>query len=396
MEMKTGNYWWFVLGHEPLLSAAEIYSLMNKEAYNASSFLYEPPILRIKAMIYPADLIKRLGGTIKIAAQERENLDENGLLESMEQELLKIKGKIIFGISLYSHETTKVGEWGKMIKRNLKGNGKSVRFVFNNEPILSSVSVEKNKLTSSGKEFLIQKQGNKYSFAVTKSVQPFESFSQRDYGRPGRDSFSGMLPPKLAMMLINLAGMSKEKILMDPFCGSGTILTEAKLLGHDNLLGSDISAKAIEDTKKNLNWATGNENSIRLICSGVEQISKHVDPHSIDAIVTEPYLGKPLKGKEKESDLSSEADELLNIYLEAFKEFKKILRPDGKVVFIIPRLYYGNNWISISDKLVPKIQEVGFKIVKNLPDNISQKPFILYRRTGQFVGREVWSFALTK
>src|SRR5205823_3602162 len=86
------------------------------------------------------------------------------------------------------------------------------------------------------------------------AVQPFEQFSARDFGRPGRDDLSGMLPPKLAIIMINLAANDTISVLLDPFCGSGTILSEALLLGYKNLIGSDISEKAVADTKTNLDW----------------------------------------------------------------------------------------------------------------------------------------------
>ena len=52
--------------------------------------------------------------------------------------------------------------------------------------------------------------------------------------------------------MINLA-LSQNidyKNLLDPLRGSGTILTEAAVMGYQNLYGSDISRKAITDTKE--------------------------------------------------------------------------------------------------------------------------------------------------
>lgn len=47
-------------------------------------------------------------------------------------------------------------------------------------------------------------------------------------------------------------------VILDPFCGSGTILTEAMLINYKNLIGADISPKAINDTKKNIEWIIRN------------------------------------------------------------------------------------------------------------------------------------------
>ena len=35
-------------------------------------------------------------------------------------------------------------------------------------------------------------------------MQDFEQWGARDYGRPSRDAVRGMLPPKLARMMVNL------------------------------------------------------------------------------------------------------------------------------------------------------------------------------------------------
>ena len=51
-------------------------------------------------------------------------------------------------------------------------------------------------------------------------VQPFKVLSKRDFGRPARDDHSGMLPPKLAQIMINLARRNDDistKTILDPF-----------------------------------------------------------------------------------------------------------------------------------------------------------------------------------
>ena len=121
-------------------------------------------------------------------------------------------------------------------------------------PTLSSVVVEQNKLTTAqGAEIVIVQFDKKLFLGKTIAVQPFKELSFRDYGRPARDDYSGMLPPKLAQIMLNLSGAKPADTILDPFCGSGTILTEAMLMGYQDLVGSDVSSKAIEDTGKNIN-----------------------------------------------------------------------------------------------------------------------------------------------
>jgi tRNA G10 N-methylase Trm11 len=209
-----------------------------------------------------------------------------------------------------------------------------------------------------------------------------------------------MLPPKLALMLFNLANIDQNETLLDPFCGSGTIVSEALLRGHKKIIATDLSEKAISDTKTNIAWLKNSRDALSVDAFksevvDVKKISEHVSPGTIDAVVTEPYLGKPLRGNELEDELKIQAADLSNLYFSAFSEFKKILRPGGRVVFIIPRFFHRSGSVLISDKLVPSIQKLGFTAQPLLPKEFSTQPFILYRRSDQRVGREIWKFTIS-
>lgn len=401
---------WFILGRESLIAAAEIDAVLGLKTYD-----YSPPILKVdgqKSIVgaslarddnyktfQPHDLINRLGGTIKIAEEIADNVGREEMKERIFSELRKVEGKINFGISIYDAQIMlkEIKDLGLEIKRALKNEGRSVRYVENKESMLSSVAVEKNGLTLRGREFLIEKKGNKYSIAKTEAVQPFEEFSARDFGRPGRDDLSGMLPPKLAMILINLAQIHLDSTLLDPFCGSGTILSEALLLGYNNLVGSDISEKAIADSKKNIEWVaqkfqiSNDKFQIKYQISNVENLNTIISANSIDAIITEPYLGKPLRGQETKQELISQAKQLKDLYLQAFQQFYQILKPKGKIVFIVPRFKYAGEWITID--INEEISASGGKKTgfKALPFFEGHLHFV-YFRPNQKVAREIWRF----
>ena len=114
----------------------------------------------------------------------------------------------------------------------------------------------------------------------------------------------------------------------------------------------------------------------------------------MDAIVTEPYLGPPLTGQETGEHIRKNISELTDLYLAAFQEFKRILKPAGAVVFLIPRFFVKGKWLTISDAILPKIKKLGFTPEPLLPKKIHSEPFLTYRRPGQRVGREIWKFKL--
>ncbi|MFA6486460.1 MAG: DNA methyltransferase [Candidatus Magasanikbacteria bacterium] len=412
---------WFILGRESLLSAAEIAAVLNLPQTDIRiNIILEA---EIPAGLSPALLITRLGGTVKIARLLGKNLSYDKLIETIVERLNHQSGKIEFGVSVYNSRDPKLSEsLGKAVKRIVKSTGKNARYVYNREPVLSSVTVAKNGLDKSDGEYIIfENKTGSYDVAVTEAVQPFEEFSERDFGRPGRDDVSGMLPPKLAMMMINLAQVKTNAVVFDPFCGSGTIITEAALMGYTNLVGSDLSEKAISDTKKNIEWMRershtnyhpdrhsdchpdrhserspkgGVEESMvaspRLFQADATDFGGKIPARSIDAIIAEPYMGKPLSGRESETQLLDQMDELKTLYLSAFKEFTKILKPKAIVVFIIPRFRTRNDWMVMGIK--EDIKKLGFMPKPLSPGHDS----LLYARSTQRVGREVFRFIFSK
>src|SRR3989339_530659 len=236
--------YFFILGNNPTLSIAEIFSIVSEiEDYN---FLNSDClVIESKKEINIPKLIQRLGGTIKIGEIRDEASSANYnkiqcVLNNIVQE-----GKHKFNVKRFAMET----------KKYLKELNISCRWVISREKTLSSVVVETNKLlTEKGAEIVLIQKGSKILIGKTGAVQDFKALSFRDYDRPARDSKSGMLPPKLAQILINLSGGETEDVILDPFCGSGTVVMEAALIGYKNILGSDISEKAVSDTRENIEW----------------------------------------------------------------------------------------------------------------------------------------------
>jgi len=393
MELKFKKNW-FLLGNFPFISAAELSAVLK---LREDDYLIEQNFLFCDKQIgNPGELIQRLGGTIKIGVFAGTADTTEQLVEKITNIIADSNGKIIFGISAYFGDSSETSQWvynlGKTIKKELKNNKLSCRYVFNRESVLSSVTVQKNNLVEKGFEFLVIKNNKKYYFAKTEAVQQFEEWSRRDIGRPERDQKSGMLPPKLARMMINISGASPSSILLDPFCGSGTIINEAAVLGYKKIIGTDISEKAVRDAKNNINWL-GQKNNANIFQSDVEFLDKKIQTAFVDAVVTEPYLGKPLKGNEKKEILLEQVEELKKIYVKAFTAFKIIVKPKGTVIFIIPRFRYKNEWITIDCQ--KNIEKLGFIAESFYGNNKQKHSFLLYSRFDQRVGREIWKFKKT-
>lgn len=398
--------YFFVLGSNPTLSSAEIAAVFGDKNYDLlpNNIL----IVDIEKELSVKKLIYHLGGTIKIGKVigELENLNLQKILEIIKQNLpSKFDGKFKFGFSDYSHKKINLKVLGMETKKFLSENNISSRWVTSREAVLSSVVVEQNKLIDKGIEIILAGR-EKIIIGQTLAVQPFKDLSFRDYGRPARDDMSGMLPPKLAQIMINLAGIKNhEVLLLDPFCGSGTILTEAMLMNFTNLLGADIAVKAVEDTKKNIEWTIKNYElpnssngsqvtNYELINKDVLDLSESVKENSVNAIITEPYLG-PQRGRVEFKKVIALLEDL---YSKSLIEFYKILKTGGRVVMVWPMFTKSSlDKGGAGDYSLLNINYNGFKIINPIPDSLrnnkliklTNRNTIIYGREGQKVWREI-------
>lgn len=365
-----------MLGQSAELAKEELISFLGSVENSGPSFALATSPKK------PAELIKNLGGTIKIA-QYIDTIDDLSPLFDIWLANINIEsGKTNFGFSLYNDKKNypAIKKISMAIKKDLKSQGHKCRFVSSREPILSSVIVTKNNLINN--ELLIIRNNNQYIIGITRAVQDFASYGLRDMERPNRDDKSGLLPPKIAQIMLNLAGPDRQKNILDPFCGSGTILQEAALLGFNQIYGSDISKKAISDSQANLDWLAKKfaiKINYEIRKSDINNLSENFKNNSIDLIVTEPFMGdaRQVSRAYKISDLKNIQTELQKLYHKSFLEFKKILKPGGVVIFIFPEFVIKNDSLKTLDEYI--IANIGFRLNKNL----------VYFRPDQKVRRQI-------
>jgi tRNA (guanine10-N2)-dimethyltransferase len=130
-----------------------------------------------------------------------------------------------------------------------------------------------------------------------------------------------MLKPKLARLLINLTGAQKQ--LLDPFCGTGSVLIEASVLGLKPI-GSDIERKMVWYSKINTEHFKAPSELKQLDATQLETAFK---ANSIEAIACDPPYGKSstLAGKK-----------LQELYPAFLESAHKILKSGARLVMIRP------------------------------------------------------------
>ncbi len=418
------NYF-FILGRDPALSVAEIISVLNRLSvkHSLKYFSQEALIVETETDLSKMSLMNVLGGTVKFGKVISEvGLDES---EKKFEEVISAKslrknflpeypGKLHTGISIYdaggeklllSSLTDQLKDLNVVVKKNLQADGLKIGFVQIKDRYLSSVSVEKNELLKKGAEIVFLVSKDKILIGKTLEVQKFAEFTFRDMARPEKDKRSGIMPPKLARMMINLSETASVGVLLDPFCGSGTILQEAVTMGYRQIHGTDISQKAVSDSQKNIHWLLGHIHNaerssynIKIGEADARRLSEKFSRNSVDAIVTEPYLGPAFFEKPKFLTVNRLLPELGSLYLAAFGSFGKILQKDGKVVIIFPAFNVEGKWQFMD--ILPQIQRNGF-IQKDLLSSVVQTAYpayqkdrrsVVYGGKEQFVRREILVF----
>lgn len=364
------------LGRETELSSAEFSAVLAEHQIEVISKKIHKTLLIVetKQECDIPSLMKQLGGTILIAKEHPFAATADSIADLLES--ITSVGKIHFSL----HASKRATQLALAIKKELKSRGRSVRYV---APKNTATIIHNN--LDNGKGDLHIYEGNVF---LTEAVQDIEGFSFRDYERPCTDSKSGMLPPKLSRIMINLAGGKNITSLHDPFCGSGTLLMEAMDLGIPKLSGSDLSPKAIHDSEKNLEWLIKQDETytshFSVMQADASVLSSVVLPGSISAIATEPYMGKPLKGNESLSTLQKQAKDLQELYNATLHEMHKVLRTTGTIVMIFPSFRWKNTWI-------PTVPEDALQTVFSVKEYEGRR-FLRYHRPDQHLARDIWTF----
>jgi tRNA G10 N-methylase Trm11 len=377
-----------ILGRQPKLGLTELESI-----YGATHIR---PLTHGALLDIPTQDInfKRLGGTIKIA-QVLTILPNNNWRDILQYLMDKIpehmqyqpEGKFTLGLSIYGlsvslNEQTK----GLMtLKRVIRSTGKSVRIIPNKTPTLNSAQVLHNKLTTKGAwELLLVKDGPKTILAQTFFVQDIDAYAARDQVRPARDARVGMLPPKLAQMMINLANPPKEALVLDPFCGTGVVLQEALLMGLE-VFGTDLEPRMIEYSKKNLDWLAQNYSLPSTHYSlSTGDATDFKWPENIGAVISEIYLGRPLSAIPSSEELHKIANDVNTIFKKFMNNLSRQLKPGTKLCLAVPSWKTKNGFVHLP--ALDNLSNLGYNQVdfKSATDKD-----LVYFREDQVVARQL-------
>ena len=394
----------FLLGRNFKLSRAEllnfcdeIYAEPDKSLFIGKNLKFENPrnLPRKQEQLF----LDRLGGTIRFGkilgefASQKEVVDqivtiiEQSTLEKIQnRETDKVSLVPKVGLSIFGGGKSLLGNFMGDIKVFFADQQKKVRIENFNGKNMTSGQIFDRRLLLKGNDFVIWKKGNTFLLAQTVANQNLRNYTLRDRKKSFRDAKMGMLPPKLAQILINLSKPTNGEIIIDPFCGSGTVNVEAAIMGFKTE-GSDLNASYIKGAENNFTEMSA---KFRYEADkgtfSVGDVLEKDWKNKSGIICTEGFLGTNFTKTPTLMEIESNARVILKLWTDFFKQLKD---SDIKTVSLcLPCWYFKGKEISISTKLEQAIKETSFTLT---PLFRRRKTFI-YKRDKTFVAREIGVF----
>lgn len=432
-----------ITGRLPELSIAELEALYGARAIQR---------IHDHALVDARVDFARLGGTVKLAKHIAtvDSTNPQKVFDYCKKALSVYidgfpEGKIKLGVSMYglSMPVQKQNANVLTLKKTIKQLGRSVRAVPNTENALSSAQTYHNALTSPvGLELVFVAHDNKTYIGHVSHVQDIDSYTLRDRGRPKRDAFVGMLPPKLAQTIINLAvgswelgvgtsqdssrdntttritedsvsrqpagqpeaigepeahykelseetrgvvlGQGVAPVILDPFCGTGVILQEASLMGYD-VYGTDISEKMVRFSRDNLNWALEKFNLHIDRQLEIADAIDHTWRQPISAVACEGYLGQPLGGQHPTAEKLAEIIHDCNHILRGFlKNIAPQLTAGTRLCIAVPAWFVNDTYHHLP--VIEELASLGFDRINFTHVDTGK---LIYSRDEQITHREL-------
>lgn len=400
------NEYVFFLGSHPALSAIEVVAALTygKTSFSISVYTKEYLILSTDQELSPS-LLTRLGGTSRIArtiatAPELPTpVELLGLFPALPP-------KLAVGFSsLLTSQNIDLEKYGIETKKAARQMQIKVKFIIpaGKKRQLNAAQVLFNALyRSPNMEITFLEHDGNIRVVQTLAVQDIGKYEVRDTQRPARDARVGMLPPKLAQIMMNVAvGTSgaETPAILDPFCGSGTIPQEAWLLNIQSV-GADASSNMIAASEKNLAWLYDRfPVKEELQPELVEHDSRQPYPEhwngTFDAVVTEPFLGTPLSAPLSRSELATWQAPVIELYTKTFQNLHPVLKENGIVLFLFPAANVeGDGYTPLPHSIFDEISKAGYSMVQLVPEALqnfvspTDRGTLMYSRPDALVARE--------
>src|SRR3989344_5689034 len=222
----------FILGRDFELSLLEIVSYLKARGVN---FLLKEKNKQFAVFSLPvldfAKMGNSLGGTIKIGE----------VITNFDNLYMGTENKVVYSLNIFTQDEAFISD----VEYSLKAYFKKEKI-----KAISRKNLERKPSRSASMDIELIL----FSNQTAKVINVFnpKEYKQRDETRPHFDA-AKVTSLRLAKILINLAQLKPSQTLLDPFCGTGSILQEGVLQGIYSI-GVDFDKRTLDQAEKNLEW----------------------------------------------------------------------------------------------------------------------------------------------
>lgn len=391
-----------LLGHQPALTKAELAARLP-DIHFGHTFDGQYAIFET-AQELDQEFLDSIGGTILIARKldaQPKSLDD--IPNVLSQELTKTKGKATFSLRLHGVSSSDGRQLFRACKNLLKQQGKPSRYIGNEHEAAKAIQLHDEDVLDPkhGCELMILRDKEHRWIGRTVAAQNVKAYTLRDIGKPVRDTTVGLLPPKLAQMMLNFGQylltqkggkVPKQPTVLDPFCGTGVIPLEVLHRGW-HALASDKELKAVNGCRKNIEWARKTYKILKKDSEDTVWKQDATEPFELknlpDIIVTEGSLGPALRSRPMLKDAERITKSMERLEMNFLENCKKTL-PGVPIVMMWP-VWYTQKRPTFLTKVFEACHALGYRPVlpPHTSPNVDGRFSLVYRRPEQFVGREI-------
>jgi len=353
----------------------------------------------VKKLEQTGSIIKFGNFVFKVGVSEKKELNDN-LAKIIDEIYVKYLPKrqrqLKLSLNIQTNDDTQKAELSEGIRKIIRTISQEKRFPVKVLPTkkeayeLTPFDYNKENLPSRGVELHLFVIKSKIYFGSTRWVtNPFKDIKQ-DEERPVR-FFTHGTSIKLSRTLVTLANIPYDGLMLDPFCGTGTILIEGLKQGL-KVIGIDKDQKCVRSSKTNLHHFSEKYPSREEMKSKwrvqIYDSRKLTDAiqKKVDGVVTEPFLGPFFKHLPQIEEAQMIMKNLERLYTRVLAECKILLKTGARIVFIMPEYNYPlkrsvyPNVKSICEKTgLTTLEESKFFNVK-FPIEIGRKHNIIARK----------------
>jgi len=263
-------------GENPTLPFSELKSILEAEGYAYTALEELTQVLRVEADVDSVEPVKSRAAMTRVCCLELFSCNAilAEILENMRS--ASLDGFIEHGESFAARVRRIRGATPNLIGVELERKL--------GEVVLNKVKKTKVHLMAPQKTFFGILTDNRFIFGLKIAEISPKPFVER---RPRKRPFfhPTAMSAKLARCMVNLAQPKKDDLLLDPFCGTASILAEAWFIGC-HVLGFDVQLHMVKGGLQNLLYYGVKTGGIAVADA------RHLPVVRVDCVVTDPPYGR--------------------------------------------------------------------------------------------------------